>query len=92
MWQLAPRQLSETEHPIDRRVRRIDRGVSVVSSNSAGIRRLFLFVLSIEGVCSELVQTLCFRFSRERVARVSTGHFTDIRVMRCLVKTSLQAP
>jgi hypothetical protein len=30
---------------------------------------------------TNLVQTLCFRFSRGRVARVSTGHFTDIRVM-----------
>ena len=52
----------------------------------------FTLSLSIEGVCSELVQTLCFRFSRGRVARVSTGHFTDIRVMRCLVKTCLLAP
>jgi hypothetical protein len=48
--------------------------------------------LSIEKVCSELVQTLCFRFSRGRAARFSTGHFTDIRVMRWLVKTCLLAP
>jgi hypothetical protein len=37
--------------------------------------------LSIEGVCSELVQTLCFRFSR---GRVLAGRFTDTHVMRCL--------
>jgi hypothetical protein len=48
--------------------------------------------LSIEGVCSELVQTMCFRFSRGRVVRVSNGHFTVIRVMHCLVKTCLLAP
>jgi len=53
---------------------------------------VFLVVLSIEGVCSELVQTLWFQFSRGRVPRVSTGDFTDIRVMRRLVKTGLRAP
>jgi hypothetical protein len=44
--------------------------------------------LSIEGLSSELVQTLCFRFS---CGRVAVGHFTDTRVMRCLVKTCLLA-
>jgi hypothetical protein len=48
------------------------------------------FFLSIEGVCSDLVQTRWFRFSRRRVARVRTGDLTFIRVMRCLVKTYLQ--
>ena len=46
--------------------------------------------LSIEGVCSDLVQARWSRFSRGRVARVSTGHFTDIRVMHCVVKTCLR--
>jgi hypothetical protein len=47
--------------------------------------------LSIEGVCSELVQARWFRFSRKRVARVCTGDLTLIRVMHCVVKTCLRA-
>ena len=47
-----------------------------------------LLSLSIEGVCSELVQTLCFWFSR---GRVLAGRFTDTHVMRCFVKTCLLA-
>ena len=48
--------------------------------------------LSIEGVCSVLVQTMCLWSSRGRVAPVSNGHFTVIGVMLCLIKTCLLAP
>ena len=48
--------------------------------------------LSIEGVCSELVQTLCFRFSRGGVARVSTGHLILIRLTYRPIKTRLLVP
>jgi hypothetical protein len=66
--------------------------VQVISMEGGGcISASASLSLSIEGVCSELVQALCLRFSRGRVARVSTGHLTDIRVMRCLVKTCLLA-
>jgi len=47
--------------------------------------------LSIEGVCSELVQTLCFRFSRGGVARVRTGHLSLIRLTYRPIKTRLPA-
>jgi hypothetical protein len=47
--------------------------------------------LSIEGVCSELARTRWFRFSPGRVARISTGDFTLIRVMHRLIKTCLRA-
>ena len=40
----------------------------------------------------ELVQTRCFRFSRGRVARLSNGRFTRIRVGRCLIRTCPLAP
>ena len=47
--------------------------------------------LLIEGVCSELVQTRCFRFSRGRVASISTGHLSLIRLTYRPVKTCLLA-
>jgi len=43
--------------------------------------------LSIEGVCSELVQTLWSRLSRGWVPRISNGHFTRARAGYCLIKT-----
>jgi hypothetical protein len=48
--------------------------------------------LSIEGVCSELVQMLCFRFSRGGVARVRTGHLSLIRLTYRPIKTRLLVP
>jgi hypothetical protein len=43
--------------------------------------------LSIEGVCSELVQALWSRLSRGWVARLRNGHFGATRAMHCLIKT-----
>ena len=48
--------------------------------------------LSIEGVCSELVHSLCFRFSRGGVARVSTGHLSLICLTYRPSKTRLLVP
>jgi hypothetical protein len=42
--------------------------------------------LSIEGVCSESVQTLWSRLSRGWLAGVSNGHFTRARAGHCLIK------
>ena len=47
--------------------------------------------LSIEGVCSELAHARWFRLSPGRVARVSTGDRTFIRVMHCVVRTCVRA-
>jgi hypothetical protein len=67
--------------------------VQVTSLESGGsISASTSLSLSIEGVCSELVHTLWFRFSRGCVARVSNGHFSVIRVMHCLIKTCLLVP
>jgi len=67
--------------------------VQVTSLESGGsISASTSLSLSIEGVCSELVHTPWFRLSCRCVARVSNGHFTDIRVMHCLIKTCLVAP
>jgi hypothetical protein len=43
--------------------------------------------LSIEGVCSESVQTLWSRLSRGWLAGVGNGHFTRARAGHCLIKT-----
>ena len=97
MWRLAPLQLREIKH-FDRstssanRPRRHCCFKQLRWSPQVLSLRVPRCPLSIERACSELVQALCFRFSRGRGARVSTGHFTDIRIMRCLVKTCLLAP
>ena len=63
-----------------------------VTSRWSGVLSLRVPRCPLEGVGSELVQALCFLFSRGRVARVRAAHFTDIRVMCCLVKAGLQGP
>src|SRR5260221_8118626 len=96
MWRLTPRQLSEIKHSIDQQIRRIDRGGTVVQVTSlecgGRISASTSLSLLIEGVCSELVQTRCFRFSRGRVARLSTGHLSLIRRTYCPIKTRIPVP
>src|SRR6266404_786741 len=93
MWRLAPRQLSEIKQSTDQQIRRIDRGGTVVQVECGGcISASTSLSLSIEGVCSELVQTRCFRFSRGGVARVSTGHLSLIRLTYRPIKTRLLVP
>jgi hypothetical protein len=58
----------------------------VTLPESAGrISGRFSFSLLKEFVV-QLVQTRCFRFSRGRVARLSNGHFTLIRVGHCFIE------